>query len=672
MTDFHYATAVGTAVHAAAAYYNGVDSPLTDFEYDNLLQAIEDYEAAHPDEVMVHGLFTDVAAGTVLAGPGAKNVIEVKHPKPMLSLDKAKTLDGVRSLYERAKVAAAEVGVPESELKLRVEPKLDGMAARAVYKNGRLVQVVTRGDGRTGEDVTERLARPQVTVTGLPSVIDDAPDEFELRGEILMSNSDFIFSNENRIAAGKVGFANPRNATAGSVRVETLDYEVRMTFIVYGEEGVDDPSLLHSSRLSDTLQGDDFVAGIEAFGTERASFEYPTDGVVISVTDPKVRRQLGEGNRSPRWALAYKYEALTGESVVRDIVIDVGRTGNLSFTAVFDPVNVDGSNIGRASVHNPDLIAEKDIRIGSKVVVYKANDIIPQILSATNPPVVPYADLGPWTPPLEDADGFPYDTSQAIWRSTNPSDSIGALIRYVASRDVLDIDGLGSSVADALVESELVSSLPDLFELSFNQLESLATGVNSKTGAPIRFGETRASSLFWNIQKAKEQPLNRWVAALGIRMTGRTFGRRLASEFSSLTALANADRDALHLVEGVGEGRADAILAGLAERRETIARLAALGIDPQAASAVSDGDAQPLAGMRIVVSGGMSGPLSKYGRNEMNELVERLGGKSSGSVSKTTSLLVAGDGAGSKLAKAESLGVKVMTPEEFAVLAGEE
>lgn len=662
MTDFDYSAAVATALEAATAYYNGADSPLTDFEYDALLARIEDFEAANPSQVIDHALFSDVAAGTAVIG-------DVKHPKPMLSLDKAKTIDEVHAFYARAKVAAAEVGV--TDVRLNVEPKLDGMAVRAVYKNGRLVQVVTRGDGRAGEDVTARLGRSQVRVAGLPKTITDAPEEFELRGEVLMSGADFKFSNTKRVEAGKTAFANPRNATAGSVRAETLDYDVRMTFVVYGDTEVDDPSLIHSSRLVEALQNDDYAANIEHFGTIREQFSYPTDGVVISVADERVRRQMGEGSRTPRWAIAYKYEAQTGESVVRDILIDVGRTGNLSFTAVFDRVLVDGSTIGRASVHNPDYIREKDIRIGSKVIVQKNNDIIPQILSATNPPVVPYADLGPWTPPLEDAEGFPYDTNQAIWRSTNPSDSIGSLIRYVASRDVLDIDGLGTSVADALVESELVVSLPDFFEVSEDALASLVVGKNGKTGADIRFGADRAAKLYANIQAAKEQPLNRWVTALGIRMTGRTFGRRLASEFGSLSALLQADRDALLLVEGVGEGRADAILAGLSERRETVERLVALGIDPQSASAASDGDAQLLAGMRVVVSGGMSGVLSKYGRNEMNELVERLGGKSSGSVSKTTSLLVAGEGAGSKLAKAESLGVRVMTPEEFADFIGE-
>lgn len=662
MTDFDYPAAVATALDAAASYYTGGFTPLTDFEYDTLLERIEAFETANPDKVIDHALFTEVAAGTAVVG-------DVKHPKPMLSLDKAKTIDEVRALHARAKVAAAEVGV--ADVRLTVEPKLDGMAVRAVYKDGALVQVVTRGDGRAGEDVTVRLGRPQVRVAGLPKTIADAPAEFELRGEVLMSGADFKFSNAKRVESGKTAFANPRNATAGSVRAETLDYDVRMTFVVYGDTEVDDPSLIHSSRLVEELQNDDYAANIEHFGSIREQFSYPTDGVVISVADERVRRQMGEGSRTPRWAIAYKYEAQTGESVVRDILIDVGRTGNLSFTAVFDRVLVDGSTIGRASVHNPDYIREKDIRIGSKVIVQKNNDIIPQILSATNPPVVPYADLGPWTPPLEDADGFPYDTNQAIWRSTNPSDSIGSLIRYVASRDVLDIDGLGTSVADALVESELVVSLPDFFEVSEDTLASLVVGKNGKTGADIRFGADRAAKLYANIQAAKEQPLNRWVTALGIRMTGRTFGRRLASEFGSLTALLAADRDALLLVEGVGEGRADAILAGLEERRETVERLVALGIDPQSASAASDGDAQPLAGMRVVVSGGMSGVLSKYGRNEMNELVERLGGKSSGSVSKTTSLLVAGEGAGSKLAKAESLGVRVMTPEEFADFIGE-
>lgn len=650
-----YQSAVSRALEAADAYYNGTDELMSDSEYDTLVETIEAYETENPDETIYHGLLTKVAGGT-------KAVADVKHPSPMLSLDKAKTIDEVHALLARAEEAAEAIGIPKNRIMLHVEPKLDGMAMRAVYRNGRLAQVVTRGDGRAGEDVTARLARPQVAVRGLPSFIDNAPAEFELRGEMLMSHSDFEFSNANRVAAGKTAFANPRNATAGSVRAETLEYDVRMTFICYVPAGVWDVNLLDAAHLDQNLQGDDYESNIKRFGEYRDRFEYPTDGVVIKVNDADVRRRMGEGSRAPKWALAYKYEAQTGETTIRDILVDVGRTGNLSFTAVFDPVLVDGSTISRASVHNVDLIRKKDIRIGSKAIVQKNNDIIPQVVSVTNGP-----DTTPYVPPTEDADGFPYDTNQVVWRSTNPADSIGALIRYAASRDVLDIDGLGTSVADALVESELVNSLPDVFEVTEAQLAALVTGFNSKSGSPIRFGEDRAAKLYAAIQNAKSQPLNRVITALGIRLTGRTFGRRLASHFKSLDALVSASRDDLLEVEGVGEGRADAIFDGLRKTEDTIKRLIALGVTSKADDSGSD---KPLAGMSVVVTGAMTGPLSALSRTEVNELIDAKGGRASGSVSKNTSLLVCGEEGSSKWKKANDLGVRIVTPEEFAALVG--
>lgn len=651
-----YQSAVSRAIEAADAYYNGTDELMTDAEYDALLETIAGYEGANPEDAIDHGLHTKVAAGTAAVG-------DVKHPTPMLSLDKAKTIAEVHGLLARAQEAAAAIGVPASDVSLIVEPKLDGMAMRAVYKDGRLVQVVTRGDGRAGEDVTARLARPQVAVRGLPSFIDGAPAEFELRGEMLMSHEDFEFSNANRVAAGKTAFANPRNATAGSVRAETLEYDVQMTFICYVPSGVSDANLLDAAHLDAVSQGADYEASIAEFGVRRADFDYPTDGVVIKVSNPDVRRRMGEGSRAPKWALAYKYEAQTGETIIRDILLDVGRTGNLSFTAVFDPVLVDGSTISRASVHNVDLIRKKDIRIGSKAIVQKNNDIIPQVVSVTNGP-----DTTPYVPPTEDADGFPYDTNQVVWRSTNPADSIGALIRYAASRDVLDIDGLGTSVADALVESELVNSLPDIFEVTEAQLASLITGFNSKSGSPIRFGEDRAAKLYAAIQEAKAQPLNRVITALGIRLTGRTFGRRLASHFKSLDALVAASRDDLLEVEGVGEGRADAIFDGLRKTEDTIKRLIALGVTSKADDSGSD---KPLAGMSVVVTGAMTGPLAALSRTEVNELIDAKGGRASGSVSKNTSLLVCGEEGSSKWKKANDLGVRIVTPEEFAVMVGQ-
>lgn len=647
-----YQSAISRARKAADAYYNGTDELMTDSEYDTLIETIEAYETENPDETIYHGLLTKVAGGT-------KAVADVKHPSPMLSLDKAKTIDEVHALLARAEEAAEAIGVPKERIMLHVEPKLDGMAMRAVYRNGRLVQVITRGDGLAGEDVTARLARPQVAVRGLPTFIDRAPADLELRGEILMSHDDFVFSNANRVAAGKTAFANPRNATAGSVRAETLDYDVRLTFICYVDT-FHNVNLLDAAHLDGSLQGADYESNIKRFGEYRDRFEYPTDGVVIKVNNADVRRKMGEGSRAPKWALAYKYEAQQGETTIRAILVDVGRTGNLSFTAVFDPVLVDGSTISRASVHNVDLIRKKDIRIGSKAIVQKNNDIIPQVVSVTNGP-----DTTPYIPPTEDADGFPYDTNQVVWRSTNPSDSIGALIRYAASRDVLDIDGLGTSVADALVESELVSSLPDIFEVTEAQLASLTTGFNSKSNSPIRFGEDRAAKLYVAIQDAKAQPLNRVITALGIRLTGRTFGRRLAAHFKSLDALVAASRVDLLAVEGVGDGRADVIFDGLRRTESTVARLIALGVTSKADDSGTD---KPLAGMSVVVTGAMTGPLAALSRTEVNELIDAKGGRASGSVSKNTSLLVCGEEGSSKWKKANDLGVRIVTPEEFAAL----
>ena len=662
MTPFDYPDAVARAKNAAAVYYTGDGLLMTDDEYDRLVGDILHHEAENPNEVIEHGLFTAVAAG--VAGG------DVPHPTPMLSLEKVTDEAGIRRFLERV----ADAGWSP---RVSVQPKLDGMAVRAIYENAKLVQVVTRGDGQSGEDVTERLLRDNVTITGLPSYIGtSAPIAFEVRGELLMSRTDFEISNTNRVSAGKVGFANPRNATAGSVRAETLDYDVQLTFIAYdhtigAENAMERTGGLAGFIFADELPGsgvftadgnlpgdgeEGVLDAVEVFGAMRSTYPYPTDGIVIKAASTGVRELLGDGTRAPKWAIAYKYEAQTGETTVRDIVVEVGRTGNLSFTAVFDAVLVDGSTISRASVHNVDLIAEKDIRIGSKAVVYKANDIIPQILSVTND-----ESTAPWAPPTEDAEGFPYLQRGKFWVSTNPADSLPALITYAASRDVLDIDTLGRSVADALVDSGMVNHLADLFSLYEADLANMAFGDQV-------YGPVRAQTLYGNIQNARHQPLARFITALGIRLTGRTFGRRLAAHFGSFDALLAATSEDLFDVDGVGPERATVIHKGLEASRDVITRLQAAGINPTVAKAANDA---PLAGMTVVVTGSTKGTkLEAYGRNEMNELIEKHGGKSSGSVSRSTSLLVAGDGAGSKLAKATDLGVRTVTPDEFAGMVG--
>lgn len=659
-----YEDAVERATAAAAAYYAGGAPLMTDAEYDELLEVIEVAEKTviTPTDRLDHGLFTRVAAGTASAG-------DVPHPVPMLSLEKVKTGDDIRKFLTR--VIEASDASPR-ETMVSIQPKLDGLAIRAVYRDAKLVQVVTRGDGQAGEDVTDRILRDNVEVNGLPRFIGtSAPVAFEVRGELVMSTANFLFSNANRIAAGKAGFANPRNAAAGSLRAETLEYDVQMTFITYDHDGIpQDPDAADVFIYADQLDGahtesayysENVIGTLAKFGELRAEYDYPTDGAVIKVVSDDVRDALGTGTRAPKWAVAYKYEAQTGETVIRDILVEVGRTGNLSFTAVFDPVLVDGSTISRASLHNTSLIAEKDIRIGSKAVVYKANDIIPQVLSVTNDPETTV----PWEAPTEDADGFPYVQRGKFLTSTNPADSVGALIRYAASRDVLDVDGLGSEIADALVNEKLVGALDDIFRVDEALLAGLPLGETS-TGALRRLGEKNAKKLYDGIQAAKTQPLNRVITALGIRLTGRTFGRRLAAHFGSLGALLAATQDDLLAVEGVGPERAAVIHAGVQKNERVIRSLIELGVTSEVEKDDNAG-AAALAGMSVVVTGSTKGTkLEAYGRNEMNELIERHGGKSSGSVSKNTSLLVAGDGAGSKLAKAETLGVKVISPDEFA------
>ncbi|MBN9214158.1 MAG: NAD-dependent DNA ligase LigA [Microbacterium sp.] len=657
-----YRTAVTHAETAAAAYYDGgFPSDLTDLEYDQLLDAIATYEHDNPGDVIAHGLFGQVAAGVSVAG-------DVPHPTPMLSLDKVKTVEDIDKFLARL------ADISDSAI-VAVQPKLDGLAIRAVYRDAKLVQVVTRGDGQQGEDVTARITRENVVVNGLPIYIGtSAPVAFEVRGELVMSQDDFSVSNQNRQAAGKTGFANPRNAAAGSLRAETLDYDVQMTFVTYDHDGI--PTDTDAADLfiyADQLPGAVEVPArhkasvsqaLASFGESRATYPYPTDGAVIKATGALVRTRLGAGTRAPKWAAAYKYEAQTGETTIRDIVVEVGRTGNLSFTAVFDPVLVDGSTISRASLHNTSLIAEKDIRIGSKAVVYKANDIIPQVLSVTNDETTV-----PWVAPTEDADGFPYVQRGKFLTSTNPADSVGALIRYAASRDVLDIDGLGSEIADALVTEGLVGALDDLFRIDPALLAGLPLGETS-TGVLRRLGEKNAAKLTAGIEAAKAQPLNRIITALGIRLTGRTFGRRLAAHFGSLDALLNASTDDLLAVEGIGPERAAVISLGIAKNERVIRALIDLGVTSETERDENAGVAV-LAGMSVVVTGSTKGTkLEAYGRNEMNELIERHGGKASGSVSKNTSLLVAGDGAGSKLAKATDLGVRTVTPDEFAGMVG--
>lgn len=659
MADFTYTDAIDQAKEAALAYYDGSDEVMTDAEYDGLLSQILDYEQANPDDVIEHGLFTAVAAGVSVGGG-------VTYDVPMLSLDKVTDLGDIEKFAERIAEAGGTISV---------EPKFDGMAFNARYDNGTLTQVSTRGDGQTGEDLTNNVLK--LDITGLPKTI-DIPGTINVRGELLMSNSDFEFSNANRIASGKPAFANPRNATAGTVRKADLAYDVKVTFVTYDAVGISQTDLpdfgfILSTSLYESTETD-IVAKVLAFDIDRKTFPYPTDGIVLKTIEPAIRAELGSTSRAPRWAVAFKYEAETGISTIRDIVENVGRTGNISYTAIYDPVFVEGSTISRATLHNPSKIAELGVGIGSQVLVYKANSIIPRVgLVLDNPDGVTVYQPSDTSP-----SGAPLDKSAVIWRSTDPADSIGALISYAVSRDALDVDGVSESIADALVSGEnpLVNDLGDLFTLQFQQLANLSLGTTDK-GTKRFLGAKNAEKILANIEAAKTQPLNRVITALGIRKSGRTFGRRLAARFRTMDALLAASQDDFLTAnggpEGIAEERARLFYEGFQRNRPVIEKLRAAGVnmgEEPATAATDDASALPLAGMKVVISGALTGPLAGTSRNEANELIELHGGTSSGSVSKTTSLLVSSEVGTSKYTRASELGVRIVTPEEFAEMIG--
>lgn len=647
--------AVLEASEAAAAYYDTDTQLIPDSVYDALVDRIEASVAAHPDWDAA-GLLDQVAGGQSSGG-------DVTHPIPMLSLAKAKTEEEVGSFISRLGDAAI------------VEVKLDGMAVRAVYTAGELTLVATRGDGSTGENVTTQADR----ISGLPQRLKQAVD-LEVRGEVYMTDADFDQANTNRVASGKPAFVNPRNATAGSLRVADAKYFAPMSFAAYDAmgESVDsiDDHLARMRTLASMgittavslVAGDPLatssekaLARIQAIGDARASLGFPIDGAVVKAASNAKREEMGSVSRTPRWAVAYKYAADVSTTILRDIEIAVGRTGRISLRAVLDPVFVAGTTITYATLHNPKFVEDADFRIGDTVFVYRAGDVIPRV-SAVDVARRP-ADAQPWVAPAGCPNcEQPWDKSSLLWRCHTPECSTVGRIEYAASRDVLDLDGFSTAMAEQLVEAGLVNDIADLYSLTVDQIASLPVGDGSRT-----VGQTVAKKIIKQIEASKSQPLARVITALGIRLTGRTMGRRLAAHFGSMSAFQSASEAELSEVEGVGPEKARVIRAGVVSMTAVIERLAAAGLTMEAEQVAAPSGALPLAGKTVVVSGSVPG----LSRNEANEWVERLGGKSSGSVSAKTSLLVAGDGSGSKSEKAASLGVPVMSAEDFAALVAQ-
>ncbi|MFD7701515.1 NAD-dependent DNA ligase LigA [Streptomyces caelestis] len=671
-----YAQAVEDAVRAAAAYYEGGTSALDDDTYDRLVRGIADWEAEHPDGILPDSPTGKVAGGAVEG--------DVPHTVPMLSLD------NVFSAEEfTAWTASLARRTGRDATRFSVGPKLDGLAIAARYSDGRLTRLITRGDGTAGEDVSHAIG----TVEGLPEKLDE-PVTVEVRGEVLMTAAQFEHANEVRTSHGGQPFANPRNAAAGTLRAKERLYTVPMTFFGYGLLPLPDTDPVLAEELNELAHSElmalahglgvhtsartavpDVVAEtaeevldrVKEIAAVRAELPFGIDGIVVKADLAEDRRAAGSGSRAPRWAIAYKLPAVEKITRLLEVEWNVGRTGIIAPRGVLEPVVIDGSTITYATLHNPADITRRDLRLGDHVMVHRAGDVIPRVEAP-----VAHLRTGEERPIEFPAQcprcGSDIDTGEERWRCAQGRNChLVASLAYAAGRDQLDIEGLGATRVVQLVDAGLVADLADLFTLRREQVLALE-----------RMGETSTDNLLAALARAREQPLSRVLCALGVRGTGRSMSRRIARHFATMDHVRAADAEAMRRVEGIGTEKAPSIVAELAELAPLIDKLAAAGVNmtepgatpPPPPGTEDDAPAEggPLAGMTVVVTGAMTGKLEKLSRNEMNELVERAGGRSSSSVSKKTALVVAGEGAGSKRAKAEQLGVRLATPEEFATM----
>ncbi|KOU43590.1 NAD-dependent DNA ligase LigA [Streptomyces sp. WM6378] len=670
MTDrAAYETAIDQAIAASAAYYGDGDTTLDDAAYDALARAIAAYEREHPEHTRA-----DSPTGKV--GGGAAPVGDVAHTVPMLSLDNVFDAEG---LQKWGASLARRIDGPVTG-GYAVEPKLDGAAIAARYRDGRLVQLVGRGDGVHGEDVSHAIG----TIVGLPVQLPE-PVTVEIRGEALLTAAQFVKANEIRVAHKAKMFSNPRNGTAGTLRAKDRPYVIETTFFAYGAVGLDDVDFLagetHEAvmaqvaalgvqttgstevglKVCTTLA--EVQARVEEIQTLRPELPYGIDGVVIKTNGFAEQKAAGFATRHPHWAIAYKLAAVEAQTQLLAVEWNVGRTGIIAPRAVLKPVEVDGSVVTYATLHNPAFIRDSGLKINDTVKVWKAGDIIPRIESpVTGLRTGAETDIVfPECCPKCDGE---IDKSGERWEcagGVNGSCGLLPSLKYAVGRDQLDIDGLGVTYLETLVETGQVNDLGDLFGLSRAQLAE-ATG-----------SEKRADSLLAEFDKARQQPLNRVFCALGIVRTGRTLSREIARHFGTMDKIRAASPEALAEVNKLPGANAPKIAAHIAAMGPVIDKLVAAGLnmDEPTTDSGSTASSKPLAGEVVVVTGGMHGPLAGRNRNQMNELIEKAGGTTSGSISKKTTLLVAGEGAGSKLAKAEQLGTKVLSEQQFADLVAD-
>jgi DNA ligase (NAD+) len=667
--------------HHENRYYVLNDPEISDEQFDALLHELERLEAEHPD------LVTADSPTQRVAGRPVDGFATVEHVSPMLSLDNAYNEEELRAFDERVRRGA---GLGDAPVTYTAELKIDGLSIALTYQDGQLVRGATRGDGVRGEEVTANVR----TIRSIPLMLKGGPGgRIEVRGEVFLPRASFARINKEREESGEPLFANPRNAAAGTMRnldpslvakrgLATFTYQVVLPrdIVPTGEPAW---TRSHCAMLAEmrnwglpvephftTCAGiDEVVAFCAQWADGRQSLQFDTDGVVIKVDDLALRSRLGTTAKFPRWATAFKFPAQQAHTKLLKIAVNVGRTGANTPYAVLEPVFLAGSTISMATLHNADDIARKDFREGDTVVIEKAGDVIPRVVA----PILSLRPSGaePWTMPRRCAacgSELRRDEDEVVWRCENTScpARLRRSLEHFASRGAMNIEGLGESLVDQLIERGLVRDFADLYHLQAEQLEELVVvpkAPRSDRAVPRKLGKV-GRNVTAQIDRSRGNDLSRLVFALGIRHVGEKAAATLARHLRTMQAILDAPVEHLQAVPDVGPVVAASVRAFAEEphNRVLIDRLAAAGVNMASLQPpVEEEAAGPLTGKTFV----LTGTLASMTREEAASAIERLGGKVAGSVSKKTSYLVAGEEAGSKLEKATALGIPILGEEEF-------
>lgn len=638
-------------------YYDQDAPELEDFEYDQLTRELKEIEKTFPE------LVTASSPTQHVGGTASTKFAKVAHAVKMESLQDAFSYEELREFDARVQ----EAGVSPEYV---VEAKIDGLSVSLEYENGVFVRGSTRGDGVVGEDVTENLA----TIRDIPHTLHGAPEFLEVRGEVYMPHAAFLALREQQELEDKTPFKNPRNAAAGSLRQKDAKITASrgLSIFVFNLQRVQGREFSRHSETLDYIKSlgfpvsprynvyhsiEDAIAEIQRIGEMRGTLEFDIDGAVIKVNDLAARSALGSTNKFPRWAIAFKYPPEVKESVVRDIEVTVGRTGVLTPTAVFDPIFLAGTSVARANLHNGDIIGSLDVRIGDTIQVRKAGDIIPEVIGV--------ARHGEGTVPYRMPDRCPscgapvvHLEDEAALRCVNPECPAQALrnLIHFASRNAMAVDGLGEAVARQLIDKGLVHTVADLYTLTREQILTLD-----------KFKAKSAGNLLAAIENSRKNNLDKLVFGLGIRNIGDKAAALLAEHFGSMEKLRQASAEQVSSIDGFGGVMAQSVVEFFAKEGtgDLLEHLAQAGVNMEWHG---EKKGTALAGKTVVVTG----TLPTLSRQEAEALIVRNGGKASGSVSRRTAYVLAGEAAGSKLTKAQTLGIPVIDEAEFFRIIGQE